>query len=49
MIEKWFEYKKSLEAIERDCRWIKEISARLDIVPIYDKETINATDIIINK
>jgi hypothetical protein len=49
MIEKWFDYKKSLEQIVRDCEAIKYISSQLWIFPVYDKETINATDMMLNK
>lgn len=48
-IEKRFEYKKPLDQIIRDCEAIRYISEELCITPIYDKETINATDIMLNK
>jgi hypothetical protein len=49
MIEEWFEYKKPLEQIIRDCEAIRDISRWLWINPTYTQETINATDIMLNK
>ena len=48
-IEKWFEFKKPLDRIINDCNWITRISRELNIKPVYNKDTINATDILRNK
>lgn len=48
-IEKRFSFSKSLGHIELCLGYIKDISAKLDIIPIYNKDTINATSILINK
>jgi predicted transcriptional regulator len=47
-IEKMFNHKKSLETILNMCSYIKIISNRLWIIPIYNKDTINATNIMRN-
>lgn len=48
-IESWFNYWKSLEHILECCKSIELISDRLILFPIYNKDTINATSIILNK
>jgi hypothetical protein len=48
-IEKWFDFKKSLDSIYNDCVAVKEISAGLDILPVYDRECLNATDTMLKK
>lgn len=47
-IEKEFEHKKTLATILNMCRYIEDISYRLNIVPVYNKDTINATNILRN-
>lgn len=48
-IEDNFEHKKKLEELIYDCQVIDYVSRELDILPVYDRETINGTDIMIRK
>jgi len=48
-IEEWFKFSKSSKHIIDCLRFIKECSAKLDISPIYNKDTVNSTSILINK
>lgn len=48
-IEQWFKFSKSSKHIIDCLSFIKECSAKLDILPIYNKDTINSTSILINK
>jgi hypothetical protein len=42
-----FDNKKTIERISDLCKIISQISSRLDIKPVFNKDTINATDIMI--
>lgn len=48
-IQKAFEFKKSLDTIENMCRYIRDISEKYNMQPVYNKDTINATHIMWNK
>lgn len=49
IVEEWFSYSKSSKHIIDCLSFIKECSAKLDILPVYNKDTINSTSILINK
>jgi len=48
-IEKDFSFTKSLSSIIKLCECVKYISAELDILPVYDKDTLTATSIMLSK
>lgn len=48
-IEEWFRFSKSSKHIIDCISFIKECSAKLNITPIYNKDTINSTSTLINK
>ena len=47
-IDERFLHKKTLDTILTDCEAIKDISFYLRIRPVYNKQTINAVDIMLN-
>lgn len=48
-IENNFEYKKSLERIIEICENIKYVCNSVNVIPIYNKDTINTTDIMLKE